>query len=67
MAVTTTLGSNILVIEIRWYPTVTAVTVVALRGGRQVIEVFTHGGDAIVTTVTGAQHLEMIDRYYWIP
>ena len=33
MAVAATLGSNILVIEIRWYPTVTAVTVITLCGG----------------------------------
>ena len=31
------------------------------------IQVFTHGGDAIMTTVTGPQHLEVIDRDGRIP
>jgi len=42
-------------------------TIVALRRGRQMIKVFTHGRDAIVATAAGAQHLEVVHRYRRIP
>jgi len=67
MAVTASLGGDVLMIKVRRQPAVTAMTIITLRRGRQMIQVLAHGGDAIVTTVTGAQHLEMIDRNYRIP
>ncbi len=67
MAVTTTLDSDILVVKIRRNPTVTTMAIIALCRGRQVIQVLAHGGDAIMTTAAGAQHLEVINRYHRIP
>ena len=52
MAVTTALGSNILVIEVRWYPPVTTMAIIALRRGRQVIKILTHRSNAIMTART---------------
>ena len=67
VAVTTALSSNILVIEVGRQPTVTAMTVIALRGSGQVIQVLAHGRDAIVATTAGTEHLEMINRNGRIP
>jgi len=68
MAVAATLGSNILVIEVRRNPAGGTMTVIiALCRGRQVIQVLTHRGNAVMTTAAGTQHLEVIDRNYWIP
>ena len=41
--------------------------IVTLCGGRQVIEVLAHGGDAIVATGTGSQYLQMIHRHRRFP
>ena len=67
MAVATTLGFNILVIEIRRYPTGGTVTVVTLCCSGQVIKILTHGSDAIVATAAATQYLEVIDRDGRIP
>jgi len=67
VAVTTALGSNILMIEIRRYPASGTVAVIALCGGWQMIQILAHGSNTVMTTATGAQHLEVINRYYGIP
>ena len=41
--------------------------VIALCRGRQVVEVFAHGGDTVMTARTSTQHLEVIDRDRRIP
>ncbi len=67
MAVAATLDSNILVIEVGRNPAGGTVTVIALRRGRQVIQVLAHGGDAVMATAAGAQHLEVVHGYHGIP
>jgi len=67
MAVTTTLGSNILVIEVRRNPTGGTVTVITLSSGWKMIQVLAHRGDAIMATFTRPQHLEVIHNHHWIP
>ena len=67
VAVATTLGFNILMIEVCGYPTSGTVTVVALCCSGQVIKILTHGGDAIVAAAAATQYLEVINRYRRIP
>ena len=63
----TTLGGDILVIEVGRQPAITAVTIIALCCGGQVVQVLTHGGNAVVAAVTGPEHLEVIHQDDWIP
>jgi len=42
-------------------------TIVTLRRGRQVIGILARGGNAIVTTRTSPNYLEVIDRYGRVP
>ena len=67
MAVATALGGDVLVIEVGGQPAITAVAVITLCRGRQVIQIFTHGGDAVMAARTSAQDLEVIDRDRRIP
>ena len=67
VTVTTTLRSDVRVIEVRRNPTGGTMAIIALRRGRQMVEILTHGRNAIVTAVTGAQYLEVIDRDGRIP
>ena len=41
--------------------------IVTLCRGRQVIKILAHGGDTIMTTGTGAEYLEVIDRNRGVP
>jgi len=54
-------------IEARGQPGIGRVTVVALCRGLQVINILARGGNAIVTTGTGAQHLGVIHGDCWLP
>jgi len=54
-------------IEARGQPGIGRVTVVALCRGLQVINILARGGDAIVTTGTGSQYLEVIYRHGRLP
>ena len=67
MAVTTTLRGDVLVVEVGRQPTGGTMAIIALCRGRQVIQILTHGGEAVMTTAAGAQHLEVINRYRRIP
>jgi len=42
-------------------------TVITLGGSRQMIGILARGGNAVVTTGAGSQHLEVIDRHRRIP
>ena len=67
MAVTTTLRGDVRVIEVRRNPTGGTMTIVTLRGGRQVIEILAHGRDAIVAAATATQYLEVIHCHRRVP